>query len=165
MIRMKLAGIVPDQIAYGAAIDAHRRANNSLKAVECLQDMYRAGLEPTASHYNLVLRTMRAEGYTDKMYRMAKQISKKEGAKINGNTFELVIEALLEHGKWREALSILAIMDDTQFKPSLAIYVAMVESLERAKQFRAVMTLYRAMVRDGYDFTRTLYLMASSRRS
>ncbi len=152
MVQMKLAGIVPDQIAYGAAIDAHRRANNSLKAVECLQDMYRAGLEPTASHYNLVLRTMRAEGYTDKMYRMAMQISKKEGAKINGNTFELVIEALLELDKWQEALGILTIMEDTQFKPTLAIYVTLVERLEKAKQFRAVMALYRAMVRDGYDF-------------
>ena len=152
MVQMKLAGIVPDQIAYGAAIDAHRRANNSLKAVECLHDMYKAGLEPTASHYNLVLRTMRAEGYIDKMYRMVMSISKKEGARINGNTFELVIEALLEQDKWQEALTILSTMEDLQFKPSLAVYVNLVERLEKAKEFKAVMALYRAMVRDGYDF-------------
>ena len=86
------------------------------------------------------------------MYRMVVSISKKEGAKINGNTFELVIEALLEQDKWQEALSILSTMEDTQFKPSLAIYVTLVERLEKAKEFRAVMALYRAMVRDGYDF-------------
>merc|ERR1711871_679838 len=152
MVQMKIAGVVADEIAYGAAIDAHRRANNSLKAVECLHDMYRTGLEPAASHYNLVLRTMRAEGYIDKMYRMVVDICKKDGAKINGNTFELVIEALLEQDKWQEALSILSTMEDTQFKPSLAIYVTLVERLEKAKEFRAVMALYRAMVRDGYDF-------------
>lgn len=152
MVQMKVAGVVADEIAYGAAIDAHRRANNSLKAVECLHDMYRTGLEPAASHYNLVLRTMRAEGYIDKMYRMVVDICKKEGAKINGNTFELVIEALLEIDQWKEALSTLSLMEDMQFKPSLAVYVTLVEKLEKAKQFKAVMTLYRAMVRDGYDF-------------
>lgn len=152
MVQMKVAGVVADEIAYGAAIDAHRRANNSLKAVECLHDMYRTGLEPAASHYNLVLRTMRAEGYIDKMYRMIVDICKKEGAKINGNTFELVIEALLDGDKWKEALSTLSLMEEMQFKPSLAVYVTLVEKLEKAKQFKAVMTLYRAMVRDGYDF-------------
>merc|ERR1711871_985272 len=152
MCQMKIAGVVVDEIAYGAAIDAHRRANNSLKAVECLHDMYKTGLEPAASHYNLVLRTMRAEGYIDKMYRMVVEICKKDGAKINGNTFELVIEALLEKGKWKEALETLNLMDKMQFKPSLSVYVALVEKLEKAKQFKAVMTLYRAMVRDGYDF-------------
>ena len=30
--------------------------------------------------------------------------------------------------------------------------MTLVEKLEKAKQFKAVMTLYRAMVRDGYDF-------------
>ena len=152
MVQMKVAGVVADEIAYGAAIDAHRRANNSLKAVECLHDMYRTGLEPAASHYNLVLRTMRAEGYIDKMYRMVVDICKKDGAKINGNTFELVIEALLEIDKWKEALTTLSLMENMQFKPSLAVYVTLVEKLEKAKQFKAVMTLYRAMVRDGYDF-------------
>merc|ERR1711871_461587 len=152
MVQMKIAGVVADEIAYGAAIDAHRRANNSLKAVECLHDMYRTGLEPAASHYNLVLRTMRAEGYAEKMYRMIIDICKKEGAKINGNTFELVIEALLEDDKWKEALATFSLMEDMQFKPSLAVYVTLVERLEKAKQFRAVMTLYRAMVKDGYDF-------------
>jgi pentatricopeptide repeat protein len=158
MTQMKIAGVVADEIAYGAAIDAHRRANNSLKAVECLHEMYKIGLEPAASHYNLVLRTMRAEGYIDKMYRMVVEICKKEGAKINGNTFELVIEALLGQGKWKEALSTLGLMEDMGFKPSLAVYVALVEQLEKAKQFRAVMALYRAMVRDGYGFCYSLVL-------
>ena len=31
-------------------------------------------------------------------------------------------------------------------------YVTLVELLERARQYRAVLALYRVMVRDGYDF-------------
>ena len=152
MRQMKSAGIVPDEIAYGAAIDAHRRANNSLKAVECLHDMYTANLEPIATHYNLVLRTLRDEGYIDKMYKMAIAIGKKADAKVNTNTFELTIEALLGEDRWKEALVILKIMETMHFKPTLGVYVALVEKLEKARQFRAVMTLYRAMVKDGYDF-------------
>ena len=34
----------------------------------------------------------------------------------------------------------------------LQTYVTLVELLERARQYRAVLALYRVMVRDGYDF-------------
>ena len=61
---------------------------------ECLQDMYRMKLEPTAAHYNLVIRTLKAEGYVEKMFKMVMAISHKEGAKINANTFELCIEVV-----------------------------------------------------------------------
>jgi len=150
--QMKISGVVPDEISYGAAIDAHRRANNSLKAVGCLHDMYKSGIEPSASHYNLVLRTLRSEGYIDKMYKMVIAIANKEGAKINGNTFELVIEALLDVDKWQQALLLLRTMDQSSFRPSLSVYVTLVEKLERKRQFKAVLALYRAMVKDGYDF-------------
>ena len=72
MTLMKQYGMIPDEIAFGAAIDAHRRAGNSVKALECLQDMYRNKLEPSASHYNLVIRTLKAEGYVEKMFKMVR---------------------------------------------------------------------------------------------
>jgi pentatricopeptide repeat protein len=46
---------------YSAALDAHRRGNNSLSAVALLQEMRARHLQPTAGHNNLVLRTLRAE--------------------------------------------------------------------------------------------------------
>ena len=152
MALMKQHGMVPDEIAFGAAIDAHRRAGNSVKALECLQDMYRNKLEPSAAHYNLVIRTLKAEGYVEKMFKMVMAISHKEGAKINANTFELAIEAVLEKEQWREALLLIQSMERLDFKPSLDIYVGLVELLERARQYKAVLALYRVMVRDGYDF-------------
>jgi len=147
MALMKQYGMVPDDIAYGAAIDAHRRAGNSVKALECLQDMYRHRLEPSAAHYNLVIRTLRAEGYVDKMFKMVMAISHKEGAKINANTFELVIEAVLEVGQWREALLLIQSMERLSFRPSMDIYVGLVEQLERARQYKAVLALYKVRVR------------------
>ena len=41
------------------------------------------------------------QGYTDKMYKMLVAICQKESAKINGNTFEIVIESLLAEGRWK----------------------------------------------------------------
>ena len=73
MSLMKQYGMIPDEIAFGAAIDAHRRAGNSVKALECLQDMYRNKLEPSASHYNLVIRTLKAEVYVEKMFKMVRR--------------------------------------------------------------------------------------------
>ena len=149
---MKDAGVQPDEIAYGAAIDAHRRNNNSLRAVECLHAMHRSNLEPTAAHYNLVLRTLRAENYIDKMFKMVVAISAKEGARINLNTFEIVIEALLETDKWKEALLIVKTMEKMGFKPTIETYVGLCERLEKAREYKAVLAIYRTMVAQGYDF-------------
>lgn len=149
---MRAAGIQPDEISYGAAIDAHRRNNNSLRAVECLSDMHRSQIEPTAAHYNLVLRTLRAENYVDKMFKMVMAISSKEGARINSNTFELTIEALMEVDKWKESLLLLRTMERLGFKPSLEVYVALCEKLEKAREYKAVLALYKAMGAQGYDF-------------
>jgi len=149
---MRQAGVVPDEIAYGAAIDAHRRAGNSLRAVETLHEMYDNNVEPTAAHYNLVLRTLRSEGYTDKMFKMVMAITLKDEVKINGNTFELVIEALLGESKWKESLILIKTMDKLGLKPSLETCVSLVEQLEKARQYKAAIAMYRVMTREGYDF-------------
>ena len=58
---MASLGVYPDSIAFGAALDAHRRAGNALGAVECLNSMSEYNVEPTAAHYNLVIRSLRAQ--------------------------------------------------------------------------------------------------------
>ena len=63
------------------------------------------------------------------MFKMVMTISLKEGAKINGNTFELVIEALLEASKWKEALLLISAMDKLSYKPSIQICVTLLEQL------------------------------------
>lgn len=118
---MKESGIQPDEIAYGAAIDAHRRAGNSLLALECLSEMQRKSMEPSAAHYNLVLRTLKTNGYAEKMYRMLISLCNKENVRLNSNTYELTIEALLEQSMWKEALVILKLMNQSVFVPSLEV--------------------------------------------
>jgi len=86
------------------------------------------------------------------MYRMVLAISSKEDAKINSNTFELVIESLLLDGNWKQSLVLLQNMERLKLKPSLEVYVKLVEQLEKARQYKAVLALYRIMSRDGYDF-------------
>ena len=74
-----------------------------VKAVECLHDMYRTGSGARSVALQPRPQDHASGGIHDKMYRMVVDICKKEGAKINGNTFELVIEALLEIDQWKEA--------------------------------------------------------------
>lgn len=151
---MALAGVPPDGIAFGAALDAHRRAENALGAVECLSQMAKYRVEPTASHYNLVIRSLKAQGFTDRMFKMVIGISQKETAKskINSNTFEIVIESMLAADKWKEAMILVQTMEKLDFKPSVQICVALVEKLERARQYKSVMAMYKLMVRYEYDF-------------
>ena len=149
---MKEAGIIPDEITYGAVIDAHRRNGNSLLAIECLKEMQAKNIEPSAAHYNLVLRTLKAAGYAEKMYRMLVGLSANEGSKINVNSYELTIEALLDANMWREALLIVKLMNQSIFQPSLETCTRVVEALEKARQYKAVLAMYRLMDNYGYDF-------------
>ena len=149
---MKEAGIMPDEITYGAVIDAHRRNGNSLLAIECLKEMQDKSIEPSAAHYNLVLRTLKAAGYAEKMYRMLLGLSAREGSKINVNSYELTIEALLGVDMWKEALLIVKLMNQSVFQPSLETCTRVVEALERARQYKAVLAMYRLMDNYGYDF-------------
>ena len=48
-------------------------------------------------------------------------IIQKEDVKVNSNTFEIVIEALLEANMWKQTLQLLNIMDKFGFKPQLQV--------------------------------------------
>ena len=104
--------------------------------------------------YTLITRYVnkRLQGYVEKMFRMVMAISVKENIRLNGNTFELVIEELLRENKWKESLLVIRAMEQHSFKPSIAVCVTLVEQLERARQFKAVLAMYRYMVKYGYDF-------------
>ena len=68
-----------------------------------------------------MLRALRQDNAIDKMLRMAMSIIQREDAKINGNTFEIVIEALLEEKMWKQTLSMLNIMEKYGFKPQIQV--------------------------------------------
>lgn len=86
------------------------------------------------------------------MFKMVMTLSVKAGVKLNSNTFELVIEALLQHSKWKESLLLIRTMDSLGYKPSIGVCVVLVEVLERAREYKAALALYNYMGRKGYDF-------------
>lgn len=145
-------GIPPDLIAFGAALNAHRQANNSVEALETLQLMLKVKINPQPVHYNLVVRTLRAEGKTDRLYKMAIAISSKKDVRLNYNFFEIVLEALIDEGRWSECLRVLRAMEVRRFKPSIESCVNVIYLLERARQFRAALAMYRYMIRNDYSF-------------
>ena len=62
------------------------------------------------------------------------------------------MEAMLEKGQWKEPLILLRTMEKFGLKASMSICVGLAELLERARQYKAVLALYKVMVRYGYDF-------------
>ena len=150
------------------------------------------------------------------MYNMVMTLGGKEWVRINSNTFELVLEALLEDHKkllqqvqlegnsksincsdksgkvtkfkrktrnsvaadaasavavvidpdrrWKEALLVIRTMDKCGFRPSLGICVVLVEVLEKARQYRAVLALYNYMVMRGYDFYENTIINSAFKR-
>jgi hypothetical protein len=89
---------------------------------------------------------------------MVMNLSTKEDAKININTFEIAIESLLDNAKWKEALILIKTMDKFNIKPSVHICVALVQELEKARQYKAVLALYQYMIQRGYDFYENTFL-------
>jgi hypothetical protein len=85
------------------------------------------------------------------MFKMVMSLTSQPDARLNGNTFELALEALLEHTRWKEALLLVQTMDRAGHHPSLGVCVLLVERLERAKEYRAALALYTYMERKGYD--------------
>merc|ERR1711871_938287 len=79
-------------------------------------------------------------------------LSAREGSKINVNSYELTIEALLGVDMWKEALLIVKLMNQSVFQPSLETCIRVVESLEKARQYKAVLAMYKLMDNYGYDF-------------
>lgn len=73
-------------------------------------------------------------------------------ARLNSNSFELVLEALLDNSKWKEALLVLRTMDQQGHRPSTAVCVRLVEILEKERQYKAALALYNYMERKSYDF-------------
>jgi hypothetical protein len=86
------------------------------------------------------------------MFKMVMSLTSQPDARLNGNTFELVLETLLEHTRWKEALLLVQTMDRAGHQPSLGVCVLLVEQLERAREYRAALALYTYMERKGYDF-------------
>ena len=72
--------------------------------------------------------------------------------KVSSNTFEIVIESLIEQGQWKNALILVKTMDKLCFKPSLQVCITLLDQLEKARQYKAAFAMYRYMVQSGYDF-------------
>ena len=79
-------------------------------------------------------------------------LCRKEQSKINANTFELAMETMLELNKWREALQLMSAMDSIGYKPSIGVCVELVEQLEKAREYKAVLAVYHFLEFRGYDF-------------
>eukprot|EP00981_Chlorochromonas_danica_P012152 scaffold4562_cov183-Ochromonas_danica.AAC.2 len=150
---MRQDGVFPDEIAYGAALDAYRRSNDSLKALQLLQEMFQNHIEPSAAHINLVIRTLKAQGYADKMFKMIMQLVHKEGIRMNANAFELVVESLLEFpNKHKDILYLLQTMDRLGHRLSLDNCVAFIQYLESQRQYKIALGMYKYMIKQGYEF-------------
>jgi pentatricopeptide repeat domain-containing protein 1 len=156
MRSMLLAGIPHDEISFGAAMNAYRRAGDALGAVACLNEMAKLNVTATVSHYNIVLRALKEGKYIDKMYRMVLALSRsgcQSGSfQVNFNTFQIALEKLISLERCHECMVLIKEMDRHNLQPDLQLCVDIVQVLERSRQYRAVFAMYQLMVRHNYQF-------------
>lgn len=86
------------------------------------------------------------------MYKMVMALAFQDDVKINANTFELVVETLIAEDKWAETLLLLREMERHHFRPTIDSCVKLIYLLERSRQYRAALAMYRYMLRHDYDF-------------
>lgn len=164
--------IKPDDIVFGAALDAFRRSKNVDGAIRILQYMKERQFPPTVSHLNLVMLTLKAAGDIDRLFAFAMQIVKKDKMKMNANTFEIVLETLVAESRWQDALALLQEMIRQQFHPSSISCTNLIHLLAQHEQHRAALVLYQYMLEERYDlsdhpqlqelFPRLLHIVAAN---
>jgi hypothetical protein len=84
---------------------------------------------------------------------MVMALAHKENVRMNANTFELVIEALLEHpNQHQEIVSIIQLMDRHSYQLALDTCVACIQYLESQRHYRLALWMYQYMIHHGYEF-------------
>jgi hypothetical protein len=76
----------------------------------------------------------------------------------NANTYQIVLETLIIHGKYLESLQLLQLMQSLQFTPTLNTCVDLIQLLERKKEYRAAITVYNYMIACGFQFYENTFL-------
>jgi hypothetical protein len=101
------------------------------------------GYKPGVAHINLVLVTLKdqvtvappllilielmeiltifCQHLTEKIFTMVMSLSKSNNLRMNGNTFEIALEAMLEAKLWKQSLVIIRAMEKLHFRPSIQV--------------------------------------------
>lgn len=137
---------------YGAALDAYRSAGQAAPALALLQDMKDRKYAPTVVHLNLVLLTLKAANETDQLVQFALYLATKDAAILNANSFEIVVETVIAQERWKDALFLLREMEKHDVRPSIQSCTNLIYLLEKNREYRAALAIYRYMLKYGYDF-------------
>lgn len=149
---------------FSAALEVYRRIGDAQRAVRLLQVMKGLKMTPTAMHLNQVLLVLRNARKLDGMLSLIFETIKNDATQINGNSFEIVLEGLLNENRWDEALEIALEMEKLGFQPSMQTCVALISSLEQHGQYRAALAVFSLMLKYEYDFTQDAQLNAVFKR-
>jgi len=169
---MKVYGIEPNEIVYGAAISCSRKAKQSDKALELLNAMISSKLYPNIVTFNTVFLSLlesnnkkqsqkQPKGYllnkALELYKtylvQDKNDKSKSKLKPNIQTYQMLIYALSNAQRPKEAESILRDMIATfTEKPDVILYTSIITAYEKINQPKNSLRLLEEMREIGYDF-------------
>ncbi|RYY68518.1 hypothetical protein EON63_24720, partial [archaeon] len=178
--QMHIHNIPVDMIVYATILDVYRRHHHASNCVHVLYEMMDRGIRPACSHVNIVFKALKDEvcvclynifltmltlpfhplsistftqGKAEQLYKLYTTLSPQPDITLNGNTYELVVEALLTlPNRHKDILSVIKHMDTEGYNLSLANCVWFIQVLERTHQYNLALAMYKYLVVKKYDF-------------
>eukprot|EP01031_Cornospumella_fuschlensis_P033644 gene33644-40699_t len=142
-----------DKVVYGTILDAYRRHHQASSCVKVLNEMMDKGIRPTSSHLNIVFKALKDEGKAEQLYKLYTSLYENPFVSLNGNAYELVVEGLLSlPNRHKEVLLVIKHMDKYGYSLTLPNCVLFIQVLERSRQYKLALGMYKYMVMKKYDF-------------
>ncbi len=148
--------IKPNEIVYGAALSACRRAQNDERSFFLFEQMLQnPKLRPNVATYNTVLLAQTEAGTktsTARALSVFRSLYNSPYTQPNRQSYQIIIRALALDRRPLEALTLLQQMQQAGFRPDVDLYTCTVAAFEKTGQPAQALKLMEAMRADGYDF-------------
>jgi pentatricopeptide repeat protein len=164
--------IEPNEIHYGAALSCCRKTGESDRAFLLLRKMIKAGLKPNVATFNTVIMAqVESKNVGSKEIERAVSLFKLlysrdyTFASPNRQTYNILIRALANNQKPREAEALLRRMRQETMVPDVDLYTITVSSYEKTGQPLQALRLMESMREDGYEFYEAAVLNAAFKKA
>jgi pentatricopeptide repeat domain-containing protein 1 len=153
-----------NEIIYGAAISACRKAADPERSFLLLRKMIQEGLAPNVATFNTVLTAQTEESAKSRQMANNKAMERAmlvfkllrsrqcKSAQPNRQSYNILIRAFTAQQQPGQAEALLRLMGQDGFKPDVDLYTAAVTAYERLGQPLRALRLMESMRADGYDF-------------
>lgn len=154
--QMKLQGFPCSEDLFVNVISVYRQVGLSERAVEMFYRIKEFGCDPSVKIYNHVLDTLLGENRVQMIYKVYRDMKKRDGFEPNVFTYNVLLKALCKNNKVEGAQKLLVEMSNKGCSPDAVSYTTVISSMcelglvkegkELAARFEPVVSVYNALI-------------------